>query len=98
VDTSQLIRGLPKAELHIHIEGTLEVAEILRLVRRGGGGVPEPFARLLNLSGATGSSTRPVVAEVGSFHCGLPVPHYDPTRSRPLPVRTTKELWRSSSG
>ncbi len=77
METSQLIRELPKAELHIHIEGTLEVAEILRLVRRGGGGVPEPFARLLNLSGGTSSSTQPVVAEVASFlefldwECGL---------------------------
>jgi len=34
------IRGLPKAELHIHIEGSLEPEMMLRLARRGGLDVP----------------------------------------------------------
>ncbi|WP_139117270.1 hypothetical protein [Endozoicomonas atrinae] len=32
----QFIEGLPKAELHIHIEGTLEPEHCLELVNRNG--------------------------------------------------------------
>jgi len=37
-----LVRRLPKAELHIHIEGTLEVEMMFRLARRNGVQLPYP--------------------------------------------------------
>jgi len=77
MDTAQWVRELPKAELHIHIEGTIDVADILRLVRRSKIEVPERFRRLLNLTRPSESNGTPVVAEVFSFlefldwECGL---------------------------
>jgi hypothetical protein len=38
----ELIQLLPKAELHIHIEGTLEVEMMFRLARRNGYHLPYP--------------------------------------------------------
>ncbi|MGJ3243319.1 MAG: adenosine deaminase [Opitutales bacterium] len=37
---SQIIHGLPKAELHIHFEGLLEAADIIRLNRKNKVGLP----------------------------------------------------------
>jgi adenine deaminase len=42
VDLDSFVRGLPKAELHLHIEGTLEPEMMLRLAERNG--VRLPFA------------------------------------------------------
>lgn len=36
IDLEQFVRGLPKAELHLHIEGTLEPEMIFRLAERNG--------------------------------------------------------------
>jgi adenosine deaminase len=41
-DTDAFIRRLPKAELHVHIEGTLEPELVFELARRNG--VPLPYA------------------------------------------------------
>lgn len=41
-DTAAFIRGLPKAELHLHIEGSLEPEQMFELARRNG--VDLPFA------------------------------------------------------
>src|SRR6201992_383916 len=40
-DLSDFIRGLPKAELHLHIEGSLEPEQMFELARRNK--VPLPF-------------------------------------------------------
>src|SRR5260370_36520110 len=39
-DLSRFIAGLPKAELHIHIEGSLEPEMMLALARRNGVALP----------------------------------------------------------
>ncbi|MGH8296189.1 MAG: adenosine deaminase [Steroidobacteraceae bacterium] len=48
--TEAYIRGLPKAELHLHIEGTLEPELALRLARKHG--VALPFASVAELRAA----------------------------------------------
>ncbi|HXW81372.1 MAG TPA: adenosine deaminase [Acidimicrobiales bacterium] len=76
MDAALLIRELPKAELHVHLEGTLDVAEVVRLARRTGQRVPEPYARLLHLAPGTDGSSA-VVGQVATFlefldwECGL---------------------------
>src|SRR5258708_20174929 len=39
-DLSRFIAGLPKAELHVHIEGSLEPEMMLALARRNGVALP----------------------------------------------------------
>lgn len=34
MDMNAFIRGIPKAELHLHIEGTLEPEKLFRLAKR----------------------------------------------------------------
>ena len=46
-DPSTFTRGLPKAELHLHIEGTLEPELMFELARRNG--VPLPYASVDDL-------------------------------------------------
>ena len=42
VDVSRLIESLPKAELHIHLEGSLEPELVFKLARRNGIALPYP--------------------------------------------------------
>ena len=41
-ELSTFIRGLPKAELHLHIEGTLEPELMFELAQRNGVALPYP--------------------------------------------------------
>jgi len=44
---SEFIQGLPKAELHLHIEGTLEPEMMFALARRNGINLPYPSVEAL---------------------------------------------------
>ena len=43
---------LPKAEVHVHLEGCFEVDDIVRLARENGVQLPRPRDRLLEFGGA----------------------------------------------
>lgn len=49
-DLAQFIRGLPKAELHLHIEGSLEPEQMFEFARRNG--VALPFASVEDVRAA----------------------------------------------
>ncbi|MFT4043274.1 MAG: adenosine deaminase [Gordonia sp. (in: high G+C Gram-positive bacteria)] len=69
------IRSLPKAEVHVHLEGSSSVADLLELARSAGAAIPFPAARLFAAatSGADGDDD----TELSSFlrfldwECGL---------------------------
>ncbi|CAN5335633.1 adenosine deaminase [soil metagenome] len=44
------IRALPKAEVHVHLEGSFDLADILELARAGGIELPGPAATLFDIS------------------------------------------------
>jgi adenosine deaminase len=46
----QDIRLLPKAEVHVHLEGTFALADILRLAKENGATLPGPAATLFDVS------------------------------------------------
>jgi len=50
IDTEKLIERLPKAELHLHIEGTLEPEMMLALARRNG--IELPYASVEEIHAA----------------------------------------------
>ena len=43
--------ALPKAEVHVHLEGCFEVADIVRLAKQNGEDLPRPEADLLSFAG-----------------------------------------------
>lgn len=47
---AQFFQEIPKAELHVHIEGTLEPEMMFRLAQRNGIGLPFPSVRALRLA------------------------------------------------
>lgn len=44
------IRALPKAEIHVHIEGTFSLPDILSLARENGASLPGPAATLFDIT------------------------------------------------
>ena len=44
------IRALPKAEVHVHLEGTFELADLLELSKSAGEPLPGPARTLLDAS------------------------------------------------
>ncbi|MFJ6652618.1 adenosine deaminase [Microbacterium sp. NPDC091313] len=44
------IRALPKAEVHVHLEGTFSLADILHLARENGATLPGPAATLFDIT------------------------------------------------
>jgi adenosine deaminase len=54
-DLAEFIRGLPKAELHLHIEGSLEPELMFRLAERNGIRLPYPSVEALRAAYAFGS-------------------------------------------
>lgn len=46
-----LIHDLPKAEVHVHLEGCLEPTEVERLAREAGENLPRPVERIFDLTG-----------------------------------------------
>jgi len=44
------IRALPKAELHVHLEGTFSLADLLTLARENGAALPGPAATLFDVA------------------------------------------------
>ena len=48
---SAWILALPKAEVHVHLEGCFESADLVRLAEAAGEPLPRPAEHLLDLSG-----------------------------------------------
>jgi adenosine deaminase len=49
--TDEFIRDLPKAEVHVHLEGCFEPADVERLAREAGEPLPRPVDRLFDMTG-----------------------------------------------
>lgn len=49
--TEDFVRGLPKAELHVHLEGCFEPSDVERLAREAGESLPRPVDRLFDMRG-----------------------------------------------
>ncbi len=64
--TEAVIRALPKAEVHVHLEGTLELADLLELSKAAGEPLPGPARTLLEPSGGLGDFLRFL-----DWECGL---------------------------
>lgn len=60
------IRALPKAEVHVHLEGTLELADLLELSHAAGQSLPGPARTLLDASGGLGDFLKFL-----DWECGL---------------------------
>jgi adenosine deaminase len=49
--TPEFITALPKAEIHVHLEGCFEPADVERLARAAGEPLPRPVDRLFDMTG-----------------------------------------------
>jgi adenosine deaminase len=49
--TEDYILGLPKAEVHVHLEGCFEPADVEQLAREAGEALPRPADRLFDMTG-----------------------------------------------
>jgi adenosine deaminase len=65
--TDDFIRALPKAELHVHLEGCFEPSDIEQLARESGERLPRPAERLFDVSGMDLTA----FLEVLDWTCGL---------------------------
>jgi adenosine deaminase len=65
--TDELITRLPKAEIHVHLEGCFEPSDIELLARESGETLPRPADQLFNVSGLDLSA----FLEVLDWTCGL---------------------------
>lgn len=65
--TDDQVRVLPKAEIHVHLEGCFEVEDLARLAQAAGEPLPRPPERLLDLSGLGLSA----FLEFLDWSCGL---------------------------
>ena len=65
--TQDELRALPKAEVHVHLEGCFEVEDLVELARAAGEPLPRPADRLLDLSGLGLSA----FLEFLDWSCGL---------------------------
>ena len=59
-DRAAFIAGLPKAELHLHIEGSLEPELMFELARRNGVAIPYDSVEAGRAAGADGHLTKPL--------------------------------------
>jgi adenosine deaminase len=65
--TTDFVASLPKAEVHVHLEGCFEPADVERLAREAGEPLPRPVDRLFDLTGLDLSA----FLEVLDWSCGL---------------------------
>jgi adenosine deaminase len=61
------ITGLPKAEVHVHLEGCFEPADVERLARESGATLPRPVEHLFDVTGLDLSA----FLEILDWSCGL---------------------------
>jgi adenosine deaminase len=68
------IRGLPKAEVHVHLEGNFELTDILDLAKAAGEPLPGPARTLFDVSthvGAGGTAGLSAFLDFLDWECGL---------------------------
>jgi adenosine deaminase len=61
------IRALPKAEVHVHLEGCFEPSDIQRLADEAGAALPRPVDRLVDMTGLDLTA----FLEILDWSCGL---------------------------
>jgi adenosine deaminase len=66
-DRGEWIRALPKAEVHVHLEGCFDTSDLVELAAAGGEPLPRPAEHLLDLSGLGLSA----FLEFLDWSCGL---------------------------
>jgi adenosine deaminase len=66
-DSDAYITALPKAEVHIHLEGCFEASEIEQLARESGETLPRPAEQLFDMTGLDLSA----FLEILDWTCGL---------------------------
>ena len=62
----QQIRALPKAEVHVHLEGTFSLIDLLALAKENGVRLPGPAATIFDISTHAGYTAPGVTSGGGS--------------------------------